>query len=307
MKVNVGKLTISNLTKAINNSLVTCSLLYDGAVQWKKAAPLVIALNNYTTSKSATPKLNIEVGKSAKAEQCPLYCQVVVPVLFAAILAGTIVAFAVLMVRRHKRKILNKDVTSQDPYKESVDGTCEYDIKALPEKVNVGVSSPSVGLDMTASHLKVNRRVKSLSHIDSRKNEVMRIYISYSEEKLSWIIGYLKPLIQRLIFGSEVTVHSNDMLAGHPISEERMRLILEANKVLIICSPGYEESPWCQYELLQSVSQDPSLTEGRIVSILCDGCKAVPSILSGVVSITDDDSKFESKLQQCLGKVIVKQ
>lgn len=302
MKVNVGKLTINPLTIANNNSLVTCSLLYDGAVQWKKAAPLFIAVNNY-----ALLKLALSRSTSVNVEQCPLYCQVLLPVGVLLIAAGAIFAFAVWMVRRHKRMILNKEVTLQDPYKESVDGTCEYNIKvAMPEKENVGVSSPSVGLDVTALHLKVNRRVKSLSHIDSRKNEVMRIYISYSEEKLSWIIGYLKPLIQRLIVGSEVTVHSNDMLAGHPISEERMRLILEANKVLIICSPGYEESPWCQYELLQSVSQDPGLMEGRIVSILCDGCKAVPSILSGVVSITDDDSKFESKLQQCLGKVIVK-
>ena len=128
------------------------------------------------------------------------------------------------------------------------------------------------------------------------------IYISYSEDVQSWVSGYLKPLIQKLILGSEVTVHNDDMIAGHLISEERMRLILEADKVLIVCSPGYEHSPWCQFELLQSVSKDPGLMDGRIISILCDSCNTVPPIISGVVSIRDDDPMFESKLEQCLNK-----
>ena len=88
------------------------------------------------------------------------------------------------------------------------------------------------------------------------------------------------------------------MVVGQPVSEERLRLILEADKVLVVCSPQYEASPWCRYELLQSVNRDPSLTEGRVVPILCDGCSTVPAVIGGVVSLKDCDLQFESKLQE---------
>ena len=74
----------------------------------------------------------------------------------------------------------------------------------------------------TSTAASLHRRVKSLSHIDSSswKNEGIRIH---SEEILSCIIAY--NLIRLfMIYDSEVTVHSKDMLAGYLISEKRLKI-----------------------------------------------------------------------------------
>ncbi len=126
-----------------------------------------------------------------------------------------------------------------------------------------------------------------------------RVYVSYTDRKIVWVIEFLKPLIESFQ-NTVVTVHDADMIAGHPISEERLRLILEADKVIVLCSPDYSSSEWCKYELYQAITKQPSLADGKIIPILCDGCNAAPDVIRGVVFVRDTDELFERKLRAAL-------
>ena len=129
-----------------------------------------------------------------------------------------------------------------------------------------------------------------------------RIYVSYSNCKSEWVADYLKPLIESFS-GTEVTIHDADMIAGQPISMERLRLIVQADKVVIVCSPDYAQSPWCRYELYQAIAKQPSLAEGRIIPVLCDGCPRPPPEVRAVVCLSDNDPMFPDKLKAALIRV----
>ena len=133
----------------------------------------------------------------------------------------------------------------------------------------------------------------------SMRSRTTRIYVSYSNCKSEWVASYLKPLIESFP-GTEVTIHDADMIAGQPISMERLRLIVEADKVVIVCSPDYAQSPWCQYELYQAIAKQPSLAEGRIIPVLCDGCPCPPPEVRAVVCLSDKDNMFPDKLKAAL-------
>ena len=299
--VYISTLTLSSLTNDYNNSQYTCSLWFSDVVQWRNTTTLIIP-PTMPSSVLLQPLLSIQSMYS-----CSSYCKGLVGgLLSGGALIGAIIA--VVYIKRQCKHAFCNTVSLQNDTnlyisshstknpKPAVCSECKFQ-----KEIEVNqVTPPCMSIVVNASeHLDRRWRSSSLSEVKCNYRK-SRIYLSYSEDVWSWVSGYLKPLIQKLILGSEVTVHNDDMVAGHPISEERMRLILEADKVLIVCSPGYEHSPWCQYELLQSVSKDPGLMDGRIISILCDSCNTVPPIIRGVVSLRDDDPMFECKLQQCL-------
>ena len=311
-RIHVATLTLSILSVAFNNSQVTCSLWYSDAIQLSKATNLIISPNYdaHVILVSNTP--------SPLNAQYPLaLVGGLVSGILVTLIGAIILVIVLVCLKRNKSQV--KIVILQTPFtmpkRNGIASTkwlsSSTSIDALTKSNFNAILRNSGRIPSTSSKtllLDLNRKVKSMTDIEIRRKvklDVVRVYISYSNEKLSWVSQYLKPLIQKLILGSEVTVHNDDMIVGHPISEERMRLILEADKVLIVCSPGYEHSPWCQYELLQSVSKDSGLMDGRIISILCDSCNTVPPIISGVACIRDDDSMFESKLQQFLDKAHV--
>ena len=146
------------------------------------------------------------------------------------------------------------------------------------------------------------KRSQSLNNISMihQNNNTVRpcIYISCSDDKIDWVFKYLKPIILKMAY-VDVKI-SKDMVPGQPISEERLRLIHEAYKIVIVCSPLYLNSPWSQYDLYQSVSKQPSVVTGKIIPILCDGVENMPSVLKHAIGLRDNDIYFERKLNEYL-------
>ena len=155
------------------------------------------------------------------------------------------------------------------------------------------------------AHFPTATRSKSMSDLlsvpggKSSGRRRLRVYVSYSDCMSEWVMRYLKPLIESFQ-NISVTIHDADMIAGQPISEERLRLIVEADKVITVCSPDYSTSEWCKYELYHAIRKQPSLTEGRIIPILCGGCRSPPSVIGAVVSIRDSEEGFYHKLRAAI-------
>lgn len=123
------------------------------------------------------------------------------------------------------------------------------------------------------------------------------VYISYTDKMASWVRNWLKPRIESWEH-SEVMLHEDEMIPGFAICGERQRLILQAHKVVLVVSRDYSESPWCLYELQHAIQQEPALCRGRIIPILVDGCKTVPSIVKGVVPLHENDTNFDVRLRK---------
>lgn len=152
----------------------------------------------------------------------------------------------------------------------------------------------------TRSDLDLHINYSDRSNSDSSNYETQQnlvVYISYTDRKAEWVQDYLKPLIESWN-NSEVILHEEDMIPGFTISGERQRLILQANKVVMVVSGDYSESPWCLYELQHAIHQEPDLFLGRIIPVMVDGCQTLPTIVRGIVPLLDSDRNFKLKLKK---------
>lgn len=130
-----------------------------------------------------------------------------------------------------------------------------------------------------------------------RKKSV--VYISYTEHASQWVRSTLKPMIDSWDI-ADVMIPERDMVAGKAISNERRRLIVEADKVIVVVSPDYYDSEWCSYELMHAIQNEPTLSRGRIIPILVDGCKLLPKNMEVVVPLFAHEQDFSQRLRAAI-------
>ena len=123
----------------------------------------------------------------------------------------------------------------------------------------------------------------------------LRVYVSYSDSQMEWVRDTLLPLLHSFQ-PITVTDHEGHMIAGNVISEERLRLLRSADKVVVVVSPDYHHVEWCCYELQHAIQQSPG-GEGRLIPILCDGCVRLPSTISTLHAISLLDPHWARKLR----------
>lgn len=140
--------------------------------------------------------------------------------------------------------------------------------------------------------------VDSPSMADARQSSPRRrsvVYISYTESTSRWVRTSLKPLIDSWNV-ADVMLPERDMVAGKAVSNERRRLIVEADKIIVVVSPDYYESDWCSYELMHAIQNEPTLSRGRIIPILIDGCTSLPKNMEVVVPLLAHAQNFSQRL-----------
>ena len=130
-----------------------------------------------------------------------------------------------------------------------------------------------------------------------RKKSV--IYISYTDHASQWVRSALKPMIDSWDIAN-VMLPERDMVAGKAISNERRRLIVEADKIIVVVSPDYYTSEWCSYELMHAIQNEPTLSRGRIIPILIDGCKLLPRNMEVVVPLFAHEQDFNQRLKAAI-------
>ena len=128
------------------------------------------------------------------------------------------------------------------------------------------------------------------------------IYISYTDVTSEWVRNELKPLIESLHPVIRVDIHEDSMIPGFSISDERYRLILGADKIVIVVSSDYATSEWCVYELEHAIHQKPALCNGRVIPILTDISNCLPRIINGVVCLCTAQDDFKLRLHQAIFK-----
>ena len=133
---------------------------------------------------------------------------------------------------------------------------------------------------------------------DSPRQKI-NIYISYTDYASRWVRTTLKPMIDSWNI-AEVTLPERDMVAGKAVSNERRRLIVEANKIIIVISPDYYDSDWCSFELMHAIQNEPTLSRGRIIPVLLEGCRRLPQNMEVVVPLFAHEQDFSQRLMAAL-------
>ncbi len=128
------------------------------------------------------------------------------------------------------------------------------------------------------------------------------VYISYTDATSEWVRNELKPLIELLHPVIRVNIHEDSMIPGFSVSGERHRLILGADKIVIVVSSDYASSEWCVYELEHAIHQKPALCNGRVIPILTENSNPLPQIIHGVVCLCSNEDNFKSRLHQAIFK-----
>lgn len=189
----------------------------------------------------------------------------------------------------------NRHVLGVEQYRDSMDSG--LDVNSTAGDIEAAKVSGSGHLLLA---LAAAPRHQSLTDLQPRPFAPPRpvevcVYVSYSDSQANWVRDTLLPLLHSFQ-PITVTDHEGHMIAGNVISEERLRLLRSADKVIAVVSPDYHCVEWCCYELQHSIQQSPG-AEGRLIPILCGGCSELPSTIATLHPISVLDPGWTHKLR----------
>ena len=122
--------------------------------------------------------------------------------------------------------------------------------------------------------------------------------MSYSDSQEEWVRETLLPLLHSFQ-PITVTDHEGHMIAGSVISEERLRLVRSADRVIAVVSHDYHQMEWCCYELQHAIQRCPG-ADGRVIPILCRDCTELPSTIATLHPIFLQDRNWQDKLRMAV-------
>ena len=125
------------------------------------------------------------------------------------------------------------------------------------------------------------------------------VYVSYSNSQADWVQGTLLPLLHSYQ-PIRVTDHEAHMIPGGVVSEERLRLLQSADKVVAVIALDYQLTEWCNYELQHVLQQSSTGGAGLLIPILCGGCRELPSTISTLHPLSLEDPNWTHKLRIAL-------
>ncbi len=96
------------------------------------------------------------------------------------------------------------------------------------------------------------------------------VFISYSSKDKDWVRGELLPRIEQA--GLKAFIDFRDFTPGAPSIKEMARGVLECRKTLLILSPEYIESEWCELESIMSQTLSPANRDLRTIPLLKAKC-----------------------------------
>ncbi|XP_025095380.1 toll-like receptor 2 [Pomacea canaliculata] len=74
------------------------------------------------------------------------------------------------------------------------------------------------------------------------------VFVSYSEEDRKWVMQELLPVVEGE-WNLRACVHERDFIPGKHIVDNIADCVQDSRKILMVFSPDYARSEWCQFEL----------------------------------------------------------
>nr|KAG5709056.1 hypothetical protein BaRGS_004695 [Batillaria attramentaria] len=93
------------------------------------------------------------------------------------------------------------------------------------------------------------------------------LFVSYSGEDILWVIHYLIPVLERQM-GLRLCVHQRDFLLGNNITDNIVDSLAVSKRVLVLLSPGFARSQWCEFELQMCLRHVVENDDVMVIAIL---------------------------------------
>jgi tetratricopeptide (TPR) repeat protein len=97
------------------------------------------------------------------------------------------------------------------------------------------------------------------------------VFISYSSHDKAWVRGELLTRIEQA--GLKAFIDYRDFTRGAPSIKEMERGVVECRKTLLILTPDYVESEWCDLEAIMVQTLTPANRKLRIIPLLKKECE----------------------------------
>ncbi len=97
------------------------------------------------------------------------------------------------------------------------------------------------------------------------------VFISYSSRDQEWVRGELLKRIEQV--GLRVFIDFRDFTRGAPSIKEIERGILTCRKTLLVLTPKYIESEWCEFEGVMAQTLSPANRDLRVIPLLKTPCE----------------------------------
>ena len=97
------------------------------------------------------------------------------------------------------------------------------------------------------------------------------VFISYSSRDNEWVRGELLERIERA--GLKAFIDFRDFTRGAPSIKECERGAEKCRKILLILTPDYVESEWCEFEVIMSQTLSPANRDLRLIPLLKEPCE----------------------------------
>ncbi|MBI3448283.1 MAG: TIR domain-containing protein [Acidobacteria bacterium] len=99
----------------------------------------------------------------------------------------------------------------------------------------------------------------------------MDVFISYSSRDKEWVRGHLLPRIEQA--GLKAFIDFRDFTRGAPSIKEMARAVKECPKTLLVLTPDYIASEWCDLESVMVQTLSPANRDLRIIPLLKTPCE----------------------------------
>ena len=97
------------------------------------------------------------------------------------------------------------------------------------------------------------------------------VFLSYSSKDAVWVRGELLPRIEQA--GLKAFIDFRDFTRGAPSIKEMERGVLQCRKTLVILTPDYLQSEWCEIESIMSATLSPANRDLRLLPLLKAACE----------------------------------
>jgi tetratricopeptide (TPR) repeat protein len=107
--------------------------------------------------------------------------------------------------------------------------------------------------------------------VPTRKKYEFDVFISYSSRDKEWVHGELLKRIEKA--GLKAFIDFRDFTRGAPSIKECERGVLKCRKTLLVLTPHYVESEWCELEGVMAQTLSPANHDLRIIPLLKTDCE----------------------------------
>ena len=124
------------------------------------------------------------------------------------------------------------------------------------------------------------------------------VFISYSSKDKDWVRGELLKGIEQA--GLKAFIDYRDFTRGAPSIKEMERGVLQCRKTLLILTPEYINSEWCEIEAIMGHALSPANRDLRLIPLLKTECDKPPRIAALTHINFTDGADFDLAWRQLL-------